>query len=512
VTRAHLSTLGAALSLILCSANAQVTRGAADLGIRPDREVLPEQYLLLGDATRGSGESQVAVNPTDPNNIIVAAMSVMNSDEGRFEYNELEFKRTTRAVITQFAVTHDRGLTWSVIEDPMRAYYHRYRCLDPFAAFTPTGTAIVGCEAQRPTSFDEAQQTADLISHGTATYGGPAIITSINNGYTWGAPIQVLGNPMPKQVFGPFVSFDPAHTWADFPKIRVDDSTGKIYVSGQSSSESAPKHWQMVIRGSADGGRDWGMVYAIDTPQWLEKSWGSYDVANGVVVTTYLASAAPQALHAKCPCWVFGASTDDGKKYQRHIIPVAAGAESPSGLFSGIYADPSKPGHYIFLAHTHGAGGRVDVYETDDTGVTWSGPNSIGEVPGASVDDLTAQFGHGGTFAIAWRAEYQLPGVRRPPHPGIGNTTYVVPDGSYTSEIWSVLSRDGGRTFSLPLKVSTARSPNSPRRRGMLGHGMDFDSVALDRDYVHVTWWDARSGFVGTWYGRVPLSSYQFRH
>jgi hypothetical protein len=108
-------------------------------------------------------------------------------------------------------------------------------------------------------------------------------------------------------------------------------------------------------------------------------------------VTTYLASAAPQALHAKCPCWVFGASTDGGRKYQRHIIPVAAGSKSLSGLFSGIYADPSKPGHYIFLTHTHGAGGRVEVYETDDTGLTWSGPNSIVEVPGASVGDLTAQ-------------------------------------------------------------------------------------------------------------------------
>lgn len=45
----------------------------------------------------------------------------------------------------------------------------------------------MGYDAQRPTSFDDAQQVANLTSHRTATNGAPPIITSINDGYTWGA-------------------------------------------------------------------------------------------------------------------------------------------------------------------------------------------------------------------------------------------------------------------------------------------------------------------------------------
>lgn len=51
----------------------------------PDTEIMPEQYLLIGTATRGCGESQAAINPLNPNEIAVAAMCVVNSNEGKFE-------------------------------------------------------------------------------------------------------------------------------------------------------------------------------------------------------------------------------------------------------------------------------------------------------------------------------------------------------------------------------------------------------------------------------------------
>src|ERR1043166_2378416 len=89
--------VSAGLLLLLPSATMVSSQemGAADLGIHPDKEIVAEQYLVLGNATRGSGESQVAVNPLDPNNIIIASMSVVNSDEGKFQHTEVDFKRTT---------------------------------------------------------------------------------------------------------------------------------------------------------------------------------------------------------------------------------------------------------------------------------------------------------------------------------------------------------------------------------------------------------------------------------
>jgi hypothetical protein len=75
-------------------------------------------------------------------------------------------------------------------------------------------------------------------------------------------------------------------------------------------------------------------------------------------------------------------------------------------------------------------------------------------------------------------------------------------------EIWSAVSRDSGRTFSAPFKVSTAPSPGVSRRRGMGNLGRDSISVAVDNDFVHMTWYDDRAGFRATWYGRVPLAAF----
>jgi len=76
-------------------------------------------------------------------------------------------------------------------------------------------------------------------------------------------------------------------------------------------------------------------------------------------------------------------------------------------------------------------------------------------------------------------------------------------------EIYSTVSRDGGKTFSAPFEVSTARSPGVSRRRGMRNLGRDFVSVAVDDDFVHMTWFDDRAGFRATWYGRVPVADYR---
>lgn len=41
-----------------------------------------EEYLLIGDAVRGAGEPVIAINPKDPDNIIVGAMTNLHFVEG----------------------------------------------------------------------------------------------------------------------------------------------------------------------------------------------------------------------------------------------------------------------------------------------------------------------------------------------------------------------------------------------------------------------------------------------
>jgi hypothetical protein len=474
-----------------------------DVGNKPDKQIVAEQYLLLGTPTRDSGESQVAVNPMDPNEIVVAAMGVINSNQGRFQHSEVDFKRTTRAVLTRIAVSHDRGLTWSMIEDPMRAYFHRYRCLDPFAGFAADGTMIVGCEAQRSTSFDPEQQAEDLRSKGGATPGGPAIITSTDGGRTWSDPIQVEGYPTSKEILGPFVSLDPAVTIGDAPKLKIDRSTGKIYLDGQSRTTEAPIHSQTTFRMSSDEGGTWGMLYAFDSPEW-PGGGGTYDVANGVLGAAYVASSVPAGLNAKCPCTVFAASRDDGKTFDRHLVPGITGR-------TYVAADPRRPNHFALMVQYND---HVEALLTKDAGMTWSAPKSLGAVTGTGADKVVGEFNDKGQLGISWRVIYKDPKAAPPSR---GNRTIEVgvvhvfspPTDSF--ELWSALSNDGGENFSMPLKVSTERSPPIPKRRGGSDPGAHFNTVALDHDYIHFSWYDARAGFLGTWYGRVPLKDYQFR-
>ena len=48
---------------------------AQEADARPDREIVAEQYLLVGTATRGCGESQVAVNPLNPDQIAASGIA-----------------------------------------------------------------------------------------------------------------------------------------------------------------------------------------------------------------------------------------------------------------------------------------------------------------------------------------------------------------------------------------------------------------------------------------------------
>jgi hypothetical protein len=108
-------------------------------------------------------------------------------------------------------------------------------------------------------------------------------------------------------------------------------------------------------------------------------------------------------------------------------------------------------------------------------------------------------------IVLAWRVIYTLspPGPPRP-------ETSVAFRLDAPFEIWSMISRDGGKTYSAPFKVSTARSPGVSIRRGMgIGGGIEYISVAADDEYAHFTWFDDRSGFRATWYGRVPLSNFK---
>ena len=55
---------------------------AIDLPVDASTSYKGEEFLLIGNAVRGAGEPVIAINPKDPNNIIVGAMANSNYVEG----------------------------------------------------------------------------------------------------------------------------------------------------------------------------------------------------------------------------------------------------------------------------------------------------------------------------------------------------------------------------------------------------------------------------------------------
>ena len=151
-----------------------------------------------------------------------------------------------------------------------------------------------------------------------------------------------------------------------------------------------------------------------------------------------------------------------------------------------VSADQTKAGRFAMLKTE---GSRYSIAVSDDYGQTWGPYVTAGTVPDAvGFSKPRFEFSRDGVIGLMWRAIYA--------------------DRSY--DIWASISRDSGRTFSKPLRVSHAKSPARDAFRDGGGFGDDIQDLSMDKQTMHAVWGDSRAGFQGVWYGRVLLSSFEF--
>src|SRR6185437_3420197 len=149
-----------------------------------------EEYLLLGNATRGAGEPMLAVDPADPRSIVVIAMGSLHrlSDAPISRSMVNQYHATPFSTIPLLAVTHDGGRTWKTGILPILGEHHvdgdqgpivRFtRCPDPFAAASKDGTFFVGCEPRTTVGKD---------------FGGSYMLISTDKGNSWSkTPIPLI--------------------------------------------------------------------------------------------------------------------------------------------------------------------------------------------------------------------------------------------------------------------------------------------------------------------------------
>jgi len=186
------------------------------------------------------------------------------------------------------------------------------------------------------------------------------------------------------------------------------------------------------------------------------------------------------------PCIVFQTTTDAGVTWSPHRVP----APTDSALGPMVGADPSLPGHFAVAVST-AADTQFVVYQTHDSGSTWSGPTALTEDATKAHVKPYMSYSPDGVLGLMWRTN----------EPGPGPT--------FPFNVWAAISNDGGTTFTEPLKISTATSPAPDP--GTYGDSSDCCSfINLSRQAAFVAWGDWRPGEDAAFFSAIKRQAFEF--
>jgi hypothetical protein len=150
-----------------------------------------------------------------------------------------------------------------------------------------------------------------------------------------------------------------------------------------------------------------------------------------------------------------------------------------SGCGAMIAAAPTKEGRYAMARQQ---GNRILISMTEDGGKARLSPVVAADLPQyAGFLRRPIKYSPKGDLGLIWKAIY--------------------PDGSFI--VWSAASRNRRRTFKT-VRISHTISPPCDLLRCNFMLEDDLSSMDIDGQYGYAVWGDNRSGFEGTWFGRVP--------
>jgi hypothetical protein len=391
----------------------------------------------------GGGEPAIAVDPTNRQRMVAIDMQI-----------DVDAILSGKKPGPTGGVwrSNDGGQTWQgggelPITDPINTMYE-----DPTIAWGPDGTLYGGGHARVPQTSGGVDQALRAINHWR-------VVRSTDGGLTWNTLTDLMANDRVTQDFDgqPNVA-RPVRGWT-----FVDESTGTVYaempVLGTPTSG-------MFLFVSTDRGLTWST-----RPRHIGLDTAS-DAAHGVLATVF---------DGPVPTTGFSTSSDEGQTW-------SAGKPAPADTF--LRADPSRRGRYAVMQETTSS---MNVWVTEDSGDTWSGPVKLVEQSTSSNPQRNKpwiDYGPTGVLAVMWKT----------------NHLDLAPPGGAASQngifdTWAAVSFNGGHTFGPPLRLSSALS-GAPDKNTQPGSYLcwslpvcadDFSYLAVDEANVHVVWGDQRT-------------------
>jgi hypothetical protein len=442
---------------------------------------LPTEVNVFPTLDRRLAGPEIAINPTNPNNIVVAAVV----DDGYTQACQVGPAPPCVLEQTPFEPQPDGYFT-----DPAFAQRGVFTSFDGGKTWTR-----VDISASHPAgnpALDSKNEgglgvTADgtfYIQYNILNWGTPenfspfsavAFSKSLDGGRTWSEPVLTEGP-------------------SDFPYMAVDQSTGTVYSlsglpftplgprsTGNPNSPILTPFGDAFVEASRDG-VNWTQPQRTGGTDGVNQFSGANGkvlaAAHGEVATIHVETtdaACAFFVGGTAPCIVFQTSRDYGATWSRHRVP------SPiAGQQVLVAADPSQWGRGKFaVAVLDDTYNQWFVYNTHNSGNTWGGPSVVTEDATLTHWNGWMSYSPGGVLGLVWRTNTQAPFPALSPY-----------------SIWAAISFDDGQKFSEPLQVSqgspAALSPPSAFSGGNIFQ--DLSAIALDDQRVYVGWGDWRTG------------------